>query len=337
MGTIRRETDSNVTNVRWPLRLGAVVLVLAGLPARASESPPAAVPAPAAAAKPEAKSGVKAGDSADDADEALANGQLSTKFRINEDSPEHSVPSDVEKRDNPIQFGYFLQDLLAKGEGARKRKDFSAMVRYYRALAKAVPDQATSWSQLCEAYMLANDPAHGARACKTALERPGAELKDFTRFVSLTLQKPEPLMPPERAEVEKVLAHIAGDPALNVTVNQLRCQLAVKMSDEKALEQCTAALAKAAPDDLKTIIYQWSLAVRKGQGPEATRLLKRAQGMGLARQSIEDMRRFTPGSMGRWPLMFGVALALSLGGAGFWFFRASRKRRARALLEQVAQ
>jgi hypothetical protein len=256
-------------------------------------------------------------------------GQLSTKFRINPDSPESSVPPDAVKNKNPLEFGYFVQDLLARAEEAKAQKNYAALVGLYRAVAKAVPDQAKGWSKLCDAYRLVNDRARAARSCKNAIERPGAELNDFVSYVNLTLEKSEPLTSEEVVDLKAVLDHLAGESTLGLVPTQLRCQLGVKTHDVPMLEACTAALAKAAPNDVKTVIFQWHLAVRKGQNTEAARLLERAKGLGLPAENLERMETFTPAAATlRWRtrIWSGLGLAavlVAMAWAGWW----SRKRR----------
>src|SRR5262245_12584459 len=108
----------------------------------------------------------QAGDSAPTGDEQFPfEGQLSRKFRINDANPEASVPDLKVANENPLEFGYFLQDLLLRAEEARKAKDYPAVVRYYRAVAKGAPERAKGWGKLCEAYQLVNDRVKALNAC----------------------------------------------------------------------------------------------------------------------------------------------------------------------------
>jgi predicted Zn-dependent protease len=311
-------------------RLGFVVAALAfagrAPDARAEGSRPGPWAPPAAAENP----------AAEGADPQDPPPQLSAKFKIHRDNPEADVPPDEVKNKNPLEFGYFVQDLLAQAEEARKQKDYGALVRYYRAVAKSVPEMAKGWSKLCEAYRLVNDPVRAARSCKNALERPGAELNDFVTYVGLMAQKQEPLESDERTSVLAVLDHLDKDSSASpVTVSQLRCQAGVKLHDVKMLETCTAALAKLAPDDAKTIVYQWDLAVRKGKNAEAARLLERAKDLGLPADNIERMVKFTPAATSSpgtilWSAVGGAFLLAAIGW-GVW-----NARRRRAFAEQVA-
>jgi hypothetical protein len=237
-------------------------------------------------------------------------GQLSSKFRINPDDPEASVPSTELKNKNPLEYGYLVQDLLANAEQARKLKDYAALVRYYRAVAKAVPEMAKGWSKLCEAYRLIADYGKAARACRFATERPGAETADFVDYATLTMQQAEPLTPEQQVEVDRVIAHLDGELKGGVEVQRLRCQLGVKTQNVKLLEGCTAALAKAAPDDPKTIVYQWDLAVRQHRGSEAARLLSRARELGLPAETLDRMEKFTPAPRARWVWVLAAVVLL---------------------------
>src|SRR4051812_42102541 len=51
----------------------------------------------------------------------LMPGQLSTIFKINDADPESKVPTPQQRIGNPVEFGYYLQDLLARAESATKK------------------------------------------------------------------------------------------------------------------------------------------------------------------------------------------------------------------------
>src|SRR4051794_35105774 len=61
-----------------------------------------------------------------------AEDQLSSKFRINDADPESTVPSMKERNANPVEFGYYLQDMLVQAEAVRKAKDYTSLLRYRR-------------------------------------------------------------------------------------------------------------------------------------------------------------------------------------------------------------
>jgi hypothetical protein len=237
--------------------------------------------------------------------------QLSTLFSINDRDPESSVPTPKQRDGNPLEFGYFVQDLLAKAEIATKKQDHQAAIRYYRALAIAVPDRAAVWSKLCEAYEIVQDRGRALGACKYAMDREGGALLDYQRFVRVMLKKEGDLSPEERTLLNEVLAHLDQQPDLATEAAHLRCESAVKMKDQAAMGSCTAALAKLAPEDPKTIVFQWSYAVMRGDRAEAARLVEQAKRAGVTVEGIEQMSNVTVA--GRW--WSSPATAVALGGA----------------------
>jgi hypothetical protein len=249
---------------------------------------------------------------ADGAQPAFPNaGQLSTLFKIDDRDPESSVPTPKQRDGNPLEFGYFLQDLLAKAESAAKKQDHQTAIRYYRALALAVPQRATAWSRLCEAYEIVQDRGRALGACQYAMDREGAELKDYQRFVRVMVKKEGELSSVEGTLLKQVLAHLDQQSDMAIPAAHLRCESAIKMKDEAALGSCTAALAKVAPEDPKTIVFQWSHAMMRGQRDEAARLIDRAKAAGVALDGIERMSQVT--ASGRWWSSGGLGVAV-LGG-----------------------
>lgn len=251
-------------------------------------------------------------DAAAPARPALPNaGQLSTLFPINERDPESTVPTPKQRDGNPLEFGYFVQDLLAKAEIATKKQDHQAAIRYYRALAIAVPDRATAWSKLCEAYEVVQDRGRAIGACKYAMDREGGTLVDYQRFVRVMVKNPGDLSPEERTLLNEVLAHLDQQPELAIPAAHLRCESAIKLKDEAGMASCTAALAKGEPEAPKTIVFQWSYAVMRGDRAEAARLVDRARLAGVTVDGVAQMAGVTVSE--RWWLV-RVLGAVALGG-----------------------
>ena len=242
-------------------------------------------------------------------------GQLSSKFAIDPRDPEANIPSIKDRNDNPLEFGYFLQDLIERAEQARKLNDLPGVIRYYRAVAKAVPDRAKAWSKLCEAYEDAKDRDRAIRACKYAIDRPAVELQDYVRYVHLILASEGQLTPSDRSELTAVLAHLEKQRSLDLVVNQLRCEMGVKLKDVPLLETCTKELARLAPDDPRTVVFEWSLAMHKGQRTEAERLIGRARKSGVVLENVNRMQELTSslGGFPRRPLLLVVAAAVLIG------------------------
>src|SRR4051794_25678368 len=79
------------------------------------------------------------------------------------------------------------------------------------------------------------------------------------------------------AMIPRAAAAAPGDlDAQWLAADRLACELAARTRDVPALERCTANLYAAAPRDGKTVEMQWALALARGQGQEARRLVARA-------------------------------------------------------------
>lgn len=251
--------------------------------------------------------------------------QLSKEFPIDESEIEASVPSKKARDRNPLEYGYFIQDLLEGAAGAHKRGDDYVVVAYYRALVKAVPERAKSWGKLCEAYATVNDHERAAKMCGTALALPGVELQDYLRFVRETLRIPGPPSPETVGRLKNVLEHLDKQPNIEGTTAHLRCEVAVALSDAKMLEGCTAALTRLEPNKTETVVYQWTLAMMRGQNEAAGRLLERAKKLKLPSENIERMQALTGGGSRRW-IWTGVAAALFMLAAVGALMVARRRR-----------
>src|SRR5260370_7948601 len=71
------------------------------------------------------------------------------RFRIAAAAPASSSPPLQFQNASPLEFGYFLQDLLDRAAAADKGQNQPAAIRYYRAVTSAVPDRAVGFSRLC--------------------------------------------------------------------------------------------------------------------------------------------------------------------------------------------
>lgn len=263
-------------------------------------------------------------------------GQLSSKFGIDDARPEASIPDIRERNRNPLEFGYFLQDLLERAEQARKNKDYQGVIRYYRAVAKAVPESAKGWSKLCEAYDVVHDRERAIVACRYALDRPAVEVQDYVRYVHLIIGTTAELGAKDRKELGEVLEHLGKQEGTAIVASHLRCEVAVKLKDVAMMETCTGALAKLAPDDPKTTVFRWSLALMKGQTAEAERLLMYARATGVPSEGIERMESVTPSVRRSSWLKTGIGAAAFIGLAALVAALVVAIRRRRALTGRTA-
>jgi hypothetical protein len=215
-----------------------------------------------------------------------------SEFDIDEDFPERSVPDLETQNRKPLQFGYFLQDLAGKAQAAAKKGDHAAAARFFRALTAAAPQSAYGPRQLCVETEAAGDLPAAIVACRTAITREGSTVADYERFVTVALARKAALAPLERKEIEAVIGHVESEQP-GATPNRLRCELAIRVADQKVLESCTAALVKLAPDDPQTVSYQWALALMVHDKAKATALIDRARALGMAPDGLARMERAT--------------------------------------------
>jgi tetratricopeptide (TPR) repeat protein len=252
-----------------------------------------------------------------------------SNYQIDDQHPDLSVPSAQQQMKNPLEFGYLLQDLLVKAEAASKKGDHQAAVRYYAAIAKAVPQRALGFAKTCEEYEAAGDVPKAIFSCRAALTRDGVTVGTYARFVGLLLRQSGSVTADQKKEIDDVIDHLSKQPDIGTTPQQLRCEVAIRMHDVPALESCTKALVAVAPNDAGTISYQWALAMAKQDRSQARSLIDRAEKAGMAKEGLARMQQATRAlggfSLPRPALIVVVGLlAAALG------FVAVRRRLARA-------
>lgn len=143
---------------------------------------------------------------------AALQGDLATKYAVNDADPVASIPTPEQRNADPLEFGNFLQDLVARAETAFREKKFADAVKYYEALAQAVPDRAISYSRLCSSYAGLGKVDLAAANCGKALGKDGARVYDHARFINLTLQK-STLSPSDVSAVDASLGHLRSHAA----------------------------------------------------------------------------------------------------------------------------
>jgi hypothetical protein len=282
------------------------------------------------------------------AETAPEQGKPLSRLKIDDANPEASVPSAEQQASEPLQFGYFIQDLVERAEHAAKAGDHGAAARYYRALTRATTTSVAP-RQLCRELEASGDMLNAVVACRTAITRSGTTSRDFARFVKLVLAQKGPLPVNEKAELETQIDHLSaelqkqgsleGDAADAsaaggaILVPSLRCEVALRFRDTSGLEACAGVLAKVAPDDPQTVSFQWALAVDKHDRGEAARLVQRARILGMSQEGVARMERATTDMQRRW--LSGVVMAIALSGflatlAAYAVRRSSSRRGAPA-------
>jgi len=134
-------------------------------------------------------------------------GDVGTQFQVNDENPLSSIPTQEERNANPLQFGYYVQDLVARAELGFEKKEWAKAVKYFEVLARLVPDRAVSFSRLCAAYAELGQTEIAAANCGRAVQLDGALVYDHLRFVRLTLDK-KTFTVRDAADLDASLAHL---------------------------------------------------------------------------------------------------------------------------------
>ncbi|MBV9949974.1 MAG: hypothetical protein JOZ69_24235, partial [Myxococcales bacterium] len=289
--------------------------------APAAEPAPSAQPAPSAEPTPGAQP-VR--------DPAAMVGRMLSDWPVDDKDPESSVPTVQQRERNPLQFGYWLMDLTFKASAATRRGDHEAAIRYYKALVKAVSDRSVSFTRLCEAYEAAGEWQDALQACGAALTREGVTIQDYTHYFKLALAKKGSLSAQEVAQLDQVLEHLRTDPAGKEVADDLECQLGVRLEDTSRLERCTQALAAKAPDDPRTISFEWALAMNRGDEKQAEALIERARASAMKPDGVEEMvRAVETFRADRRHMLYAWSfggLAVVLAGGGLLIFFLARRK-----------
>ena len=276
---------ASMPRIRRRLALGVLTVALYGV-APGGVSPALAETADnapsAAGSAPEARAG----------DELPSNGQLS-HFSIDDADPSAAVPDVKAQMKDPIQFGYLLMDLADRADGAYEQKDFARAARYYKAIVKAAPQRSVGYTKLCLSYTGMNDLVSAREACHEGLFHEGVFPIDFVRYLHLLLDTKKQFGTDDLQQADDVFAHLKQEKVDEQEVHQLECDVALRVSDVRRMEECTKALAAGWPDDPKTITYQWSLAVYKKDFAAAEKFVQRAKASAMAPQGIQKMEAAT--------------------------------------------
>lgn len=225
--------------------------------------------------------------------------QLS-QFRINHDNPEGNLPNTEARNSHPLEFGYLLQDLASEAAYAERRGDDRAALKYWRAIAKAVPDSASGFSKSCKAYYRLGELDSARDYCSRTLNLPGVTAGDYALYGELMTSRPGKPTPLDVADVEAVIKHLRGIEGGAVLAEQVQCQLGIQIEDVTRLEACTKALAKATPNDPQTLIFQWSYAMLRKDFSEAKRLTAAMKKTSAKPEAITKMDQSTAKASALW-------------------------------------
>ena len=261
-------------------------------------------------------------------------GALLSDWVVDDKDPESHVPTQAQMNADPLQAGYWLQDLILKAELATKHGDHQAAVKYYRAMYKAVPDKALSLTRLCSEYEALDDLNAAINTCGMALMLDGVTINDYAHFVRLLMRKPGPLGPKDAAAATNVINHLKDTDSGKDAGYQLECELGVRIADAAKLKDCTTWMAATAPSDPKTISYEWALAMQESRFGRARELLAQAKAAGAKDDVLKNMQVAVDAGNRQQRKWVGLALLGSLVlafGLFYGFVTLSRRRHVPAI------
>lgn len=226
--------------------------------------------------------------------------EVKTRFAIDDSDPMAGVPTDADKNAHPLEFSYYLQELIERAEHSTRNGQHNAAARYYMAVATAVPERATGFSALCASLEAGGNRTQAIEACRGALGRQGAKLVDSVRLVRMLLGKPSALTTEDRNEVLAIVEHLKQDEATKVAAYDLECDVARKLAAKELLQTCTQALAQLAPGAPRTISLQWALALEQGDHAAALQWVNAARTSGMDAEAVHLMSQATSSMPPRW-------------------------------------
>lgn len=154
-------------------------------------------------------------------------GDLSTLFPVNDDDPKASIPTEQQREESPVEFGYWLQDMILRAEEGFENDDLERAVKYYEALSYALPHNPTSFRKLCKAQQKLGNLTRAEATCWAVLKREGALVYDHYHFLDLAI----PLVGPSVPEVKKARAE-----NIDSSLERLRA-LALVNAEHKQIEE----------------------------------------------------------------------------------------------------
>lgn len=259
--------------------------------------------------------------------------QLS-RFPIDWANPESKIPTVEERNKDPLQFGYFLQDLNVEALKAERKGDWRNAVKLWRAAAKAVPDMAVGFSKACRAHQMLDETEQALEYCGKAVNLEGATLEDFLRYAELVANKPTALSAVDIQDMDALVTHLREKEQI-APAAVVECRLGIKLEDQARLERCTKVLAQHSPQDPRTLTFQWSYALMRKDYGQAKQLLAAMAKTDMNPQALAQARETTATQSALWRRPFTdwryglglTSLVLLVGGllvARFWRRRDTR-------------
>jgi len=243
-----------------------------------------------------------------------------SKWHVDKRDPERSVPTPEQRDANPLEFGYFLMDVSDLAEAALKLNDHKEAVVYFKTLAKAVPERAVSYRKACASYQALGDWQNASSFCKTALLKEGAYVQDFAQFALILLQMKPTFTLQDATDLDAVVEHLRAQlPKDNSMADEIACDVALKLQDNKRFEACTNRLRANSPDSAKTLTFEWAYALQRGDIKAAKQIIKKAKQVGapptVVRNLEEGLAKFSKSRRWSWlrnrSVQFGIGISVA--------------------------
>ena len=213
-----------------------------------------------------------------------------SKWHVDKRFPERSIPTPEQRDEDPIEYGYFLMDASDLAEFALKRGDHAEAITYFKTLAKAVPEKAVSYRKVCISYQALSDWQNALAFCKEALSKEGTFVEDFARYAQIMIQMKPQFTADDGLELDEVVAHLRNQVPKDTLADEIACDVGLKLHDNERMKECTDRLATAAPNNPKTISYQWAYAMQRGDVVTARRIIDQAKRVGVPHEVIRRLQ-----------------------------------------------
>lgn len=222
-----------------------------------------------------------------------------SKFPVDDSNPENSVPTPEQRDGDPVQYGYYIMDLSDHALWAIRDGDHRKAARMYRALAKAVPDEAVGFQRSCEQFEAAGDVPEATKMCAGALTAKSSKLADYSHYARLALSQKK-LAPTELQNLDAVVAHLKETDATRMTGLDIECAVGAHEGDYTRLQRCAPELMAKAPDNYKTLYYSWAMAMAKHDYAGAERLVDRMKKASKSPDDVKLIEKATLEAMPAW-------------------------------------
>jgi len=183
-------------------------------------------------------------------------------------------------------------DLSDRAEHAIQLGDHAKAAAYYRALIKAVPERAVSYSRACREHEAAGQVADAIEMCRLALGKSGVKLEDHARFVRVMLRKHDALTPAEIADVDAVIQRIraeGGEQGKSIAA-AFDCDLGVRSHDPARTRSGIASLEQLKQPAAQIVAYRWALALMEKDAERASEIVAEAKQAGVPQSAIAAMQ-----------------------------------------------